>query len=63
MDDEIIMPMPDIPQVQISQALIALSDAVDQCRDLQARDHLLKAMDCLVYQINPSRGEVKEIKK
>lgn len=59
---EILMAGPEIPQVQITHALIALSEAVSQSRDSEARQYLLTAMDCLVYQINPKRGEVVEIK-
>ena len=63
-EEDLVMSMPDIPQVQIVGALIALSKAVDESRSSDTREHLVKAMECLVYQINPKRGgDVVEVIK
>lgn len=63
-EEELIMSMPEIPQVQISGALIALAREADRhVAGSETRKHLLAAMDALVYQINPKRGEVVEVKR
>lgn len=50
-------------EAQFADALADLSRAVDQSRNDEARALLIKAMDSLVYQLNPPRGELKHVKK
>lgn len=50
-------------EAQFADALVDLSRAVDQARNEEARALLVKAMDSLVYQLNPPRGELKHVKK
>ena len=50
-------------EAQFAEALVDLSRAVDLSRSEEARALLIKAMDSLVYQLNPPRGELKQVKK
>lgn len=50
-------------EAQFADALVDLSRAVDLSRNDEARSLLLKAMDSLVYQLNPPRGELKPVRK
>ena len=50
-------------EAQFADALVDLSRAVDHARNEEARALLIKAMDSLVYQLNPPRGELKPVKK
>jgi hypothetical protein len=43
--------------------MIALAETVDKVRNEAAQDMLLYAMDCLLFTINPPRGELVSIKK
>lgn len=50
-------------EAQFADALVDLSRAVDTARNDEARALLIKAMDSLVYQLNPPRGELKHVRK
>lgn len=50
-------------EAQFADALVDLARAVDVSRNDDARALLLKAMDSLVYQLNPPRGELKPVRK
>lgn len=50
-------------EAQFADALVDLSRAVDTSRNDEARALLIKAMDSIVYQLNPPRGELKHVKK
>ena len=50
-------------EAQFAEALVDLARAVDLARSEEARALLIKAMDSLVYQLNPPRGELKHVKK
>ena len=48
---------------QLCDSLIQLAQSVDLCRDVEARSFLLQAMSSVVYELNPPRGELRDIKK
>ena len=50
-------------EAQFADALVDLSRAVDLSRNEEARALLIKAMDSLVYQLNPPRGELKPVRQ
>ena len=50
-------------QAQLCDSLISLSQNVDVCRDMEARAFLLQAMSAVVYELNPPKGELRDIKK
>jgi hypothetical protein len=50
-------------EAQFADALVDLSRAVDLSRNEEVRALLIKAMDSLVYQLNPPRGELKPVRK
>lgn len=50
-------------KVQMCEALVLLAQNVDVCRDDAARSYLLSAMSSLVYELNPPKGELRDIKK
>ena len=52
-----------VREAQCAEALVDLARAVDLARSEEARALLIKAMDSLVYQLNPPRGELKHVKK
>lgn len=49
-------------KVQLCEALVLLAQNVDVCRDDAARTYLLSAMSSLVYELNPPKGELRDIK-
>jgi len=50
-------------RAQLCDSLIDLAKSVDLCRDLEARAFLLQAMSSVVYELNPPKGELRDIKK
>ena len=50
-------------RAQMCDSLIQLAQSVDLCRDAGARAFLLEAMSSVVYELNPPRGELRDIKK
>lgn len=62
MDDEFELQTTDTMSER-AQAMCRLAATVDATISPDARMLLLKAMDALLYTINPPRGELKEIKK
>jgi len=48
---------------QLCDSLIQLAQSVDLCRDVEARAFLLQAMSSVVYELNPPKGELRDIKK
>lgn len=50
-------------EAQFADALVALAKAADLARSDDTRTLLVKAMDSLVYQLNPPRGELKPVRK
>jgi hypothetical protein len=48
---------------QLCDSLIQLAQSVDLCRDVEARSFLLQAMSSVVYELNPPKGELRDIKK
>ena len=50
-------------EAQFADALVSLAKAVDLSRSEDVRALLVKAMDSLVYQLNPPRGELKPVRK
>lgn len=49
-------------KAQLCDSLVRLAQNVDVCRDLEARSHMLKAMSSIVYELNPPKGELCDIK-
>lgn len=50
-------------KAQLCDSLIELARSVDLCRDTEARAFLLQAMSSVVYELNPPKGELRDIKK
>jgi hypothetical protein len=48
---------------QLCDSLIQLAQSVDLCRDAEARAFLLQAMSSVAYELNPPKGELRDIKK
>jgi hypothetical protein len=48
---------------QLCDSLVQLAQSVDLCRDAEARAFLLQAMSSVAYQLNPPKGELRDIKK
>lgn len=48
---------------QLCDSLIQLAQSVDLCRDVEARAFLLQAMSSVAYELNPPKGELRDIKK
>ena len=48
---------------QLCDSLIQLAHSVDLCRDAEARAFLLQAMSSVAYELNPPKGELRDIKK
>ena len=46
---------------QIAESICEMAAQVDQTENAQARKLLIKAMDALVFMINPARGELIEV--
>jgi hypothetical protein len=50
-------------RAQICDSLVLLAQNVDVCRDAEAKAFLLSAMSSLTYDLNPPKGELRDIKK
>lgn len=50
-------------KAQLCDSLVLLAQNIDVCRDPEARSHMLKAMSSIVYELNPPKGELRDIKK
>ena len=50
-------------KAQLCDSLVLLAQNVDVCRDPEARSHMLKAMSAIVYELNPPKGELRDIKE
>lgn len=62
MNEEMVMMPPDDLMSIRAGVMIALAQAVDQTRDVDAKNMLLQAMDSVLFTINPPRGTVQEVK-
>ena len=62
MNEEMLMMPPDDLMSIRAGMMIALANAVDQTRDMDAKNMLLMAMDSVLFTINPPRGSVQEVK-
>lgn len=50
-------------KAQLCDSLVLLAQNVDVCCDLDARSYMLKAMSSILYELNPPKGELRDIKK
>ena len=50
-------------KAQLCDSLVLLAQNVDLCRDAKARGYLLSAMSSIAYDLNPPKGELRDIKK
>lgn len=61
-EEQMMMVPPDDIMSLRAGMMIALSNAIDETRDENAKHMLLMAMDAILYTINPPRGNVQEVK-